>query len=335
MSHPSAAHMANTQPIDDHAVSMPPPAPHSTDPIGDNVIVIDGDDDDDDDDDVAMWFPPHPGPDVLPAPGVRQDGLPEVEPWKAVALPAPAPAPGVWHVEPWWLEVAPPAGVRHDGLPAIEPWVVDDIKSEPPSSQGELEPVSVAWLVEIKLEPASSEDELELELEPAAALPELEPAPAVAPLAPASSSPHVDDHAASPPRQRRRNKIWTDQVKSIVFATMCRCIDDGLRKDKFREESYNIAVDEVARIANVEMHMTDIENLMQHQRRKYRWWLELGTMHGGLWDESLKQWILEPAEWDKLVAEKREMKQFRGCTLKWLEESKKLWDADKVLKRQR
>lgn len=67
-----------------------------------------------------------------------------------------------------------------------------------------------------------------------------------------------------------------------MLESMCRCMDDGLRRRaRFKEEAYRITIDEVAREANVETNMGEIENLMQFQRRKYWAWLKLGRKHGG------------------------------------------------------
>ncbi|KAK3361613.1 hypothetical protein B0T24DRAFT_599320 [Lasiosphaeria ovina] len=87
MSHPTAdvkAQMANTNPIDDDAV-----------------------------------FTPAPGPYVLPAPGMRQDGLPEPKPWAAVAPPPPPP-------------------------PAFSPYVIDHAPYPPPRGLNKM------WTDEVK-----------------------------------------------------------------------------------------------------------------------------------------------------------------------------------------
>ncbi|KAK3358371.1 hypothetical protein B0T24DRAFT_600255 [Lasiosphaeria ovina] len=108
---------------------------------------------------------------------------------------------------------------------------------------------------------------------------------------------------------------------------MCNCIDLGLRPKgtKFLASAYLRTAAEVGRQANVRLTRHEVRSLMKAQRRKYRSWLELGEVDGAVWDDDLQQWILGPAEWDELIADRSEMRQFRGRTLQWLDLSTKLW----------
>ncbi|KAK3360876.1 hypothetical protein B0T24DRAFT_685308 [Lasiosphaeria ovina] len=120
---------------------------------------------------------------------------------------------------------------------------------------------------------------------------------------------------------------WPSSVKRLILECMNHCVELGLRPRgiQFKPEAYIMTAAEVGKQAQLKVTRWDVRSIMKYQRQRYRHWLELGEKHGARWDGGLRQWILSPAQWDALVAERPEMKQFRGRTLLWLDLLEKLW----------
>ncbi|KAK3358366.1 hypothetical protein B0T24DRAFT_600250 [Lasiosphaeria ovina] len=144
-------------------------------------------------------------------------------------------------------------------------------------------------------------------------------------IRPGPCNPHPHPPPPPPPPQCAHGK-WPAEVKRIILQTMCQCVDIGLRpKTSFRRLAYRRAVRAVSSRAGLEITEEEVKGLLKVQRRKFRVWEDLGEAKGVVWDDSLQQWTLGPAEWDELIAEDGEMSQFRGRTLQWPDLLEKLW----------
>ncbi|KAK3364981.1 hypothetical protein B0T24DRAFT_598301 [Lasiosphaeria ovina] len=119
---------------------------------------------------------------------------------------------------------------------------------------------------------------------------------------------------------------WPKNVKLVIFQTLCDCIDQGYRpKLVFKSAAYRKVISEVARQTNMMIGFAQIRWILDGQKEKFRRWQKIGEFPGAGWDEALKQWVLEPAAWDELIKTDPKIRALRGCSLPWLDLSKKLW----------
>ncbi|KAK3366637.1 hypothetical protein B0T24DRAFT_681842 [Lasiosphaeria ovina] len=79
---------------------------------------------------------------------------------------------------------------------------------------------------------------------------------------------------------------------------------------------------------NTEIKIAEVRWILEAQRRKFHMWQETGRVPGVRWDSGLKQWILGPAAWNRLIRRIGKMRVCRGASLPWLDLSIKLWGVD-------
>ncbi|KAK3358308.1 hypothetical protein B0T24DRAFT_725525 [Lasiosphaeria ovina] len=128
--------------------------------------------------------------------------------------------------------------------------------------------------------------------------------------------------------QHHHNLSYQGQsVLTIILQSMAHCADLGMRPQgpHFIRVAYVITTEAVKNRTGWTITIDEVREILDVQRKKFRLWVELGTIDGVRWDDDFMQWMLPTSSWNALIEDRPEMAQFRGRTLQHLELTARLW----------